>query len=219
MQIGYANRTRFQCFNARAAAAVNFGVRYPHVTAIRSLSANAPTVIGATRRWLEKSVIGLNLCPFAAGVYRADRVRFRVSESTAAAALLADLRAELRRLKEQDPAICETTLLIHPQVLTDFSDYNEFLAECDAALADMGLDGTLQIASFHPDYRFAGSQSGDVANCTNRSPFPMLHLLREASITRALAGVADPAEIYRRNIRTLRALGHEGWQRLLDDTL
>lgn len=128
-----------------------------------------------------------------------------------------DLRAELRRLHAHDPAICETTLLIHPYVLTDFADYNDFLADCDAAVADMGLEGELQIASFHPDYRFAGTPSEDVANCTNRSPFPMLHLLREASIERAIAGISDTAEIYRRNIRTLRALGAQGWRRLWDD--
>jgi hypothetical protein len=182
-----------------------------------SLSTNACNVIGLTRRWLEKSVIGLNLCPFAAGVYHGELLRFCVSEKTEPKALLADLRAELRLLHEQDPAVCETTLLIHPYVLTDFSDYNEFLADCDAAIVDMGLEGELQIASFHPNYRFADTQSADVENCTNRSPFPMLHLLREASIERAIAAVPDTTEIYRRNIRTLRALGAEGWQRLWDD--
>jgi uncharacterized protein len=166
---------------------------------------------------LEKSVIGLNLCPFAAGVYHGGLVRFCISEQTEPEALLMDVRAELRRLHDHDPAICETTLLIHPSVLTDFYDYNEFLAHCDAAIVEMGLQGELQIASFHPDYRFAGTQSGDVENCTNRSPFPMLHLLREASIERAIASVPDTAEIYRHNIRTLRAIGAQRWRTLWDD--
>ena len=174
-------------------------------------------IIAATRRWLEVSVIGLNLCPFAESVYRGDRVRFRVSEQRSAAALLQDLRQELTSLNEADPARCETTLLIHPWVLTDFIEYNDFLEVCDGTLVDMDLEGELQIASFHPQYRFSGTQPEDIDNYTNRSPHPMLHLLREASIERVLSAVSDPDEIYRRNIRTLRGLGHEGWQRLWRD--
>lgn len=163
---------------------------------------------------MEISVIGLNLCPFAESVYRGDRVRFRVSEQRTASALLQDLRGELTGLNEADPELCETTLLIHPWVLTDFIEYNDFLEVCDAQLVELGLEGELQIASFHPQYQFSGTQPEDIENCTNRSPYPMLHLLREASIERALSSVPDPDEIYRRNIRTLRGLGHEGWQRL-----
>jgi hypothetical protein len=174
-------------------------------------------IIAATRLWLERSVIGLNLCPFAESVYRADRVRFRVSEQRSASALLDDLRAELRELQAADPLRCETTLLIHPWVLTDFIEYNDFLDVCETTIVELDLEGELQVASFHPQYRFAGTQSEDIENYTNRSPFPMLHLLREASIERAVAAVPDTDEIYRRNIRTLRNLGHAGWQRLWRD--
>jgi hypothetical protein len=171
-------------------------------------------IIAATRRWLERSVIGLNLCPFAEGVYRAGRLRIRVSESRSAAALLEELRSELTGLHAADPLDRETTLLIHPWVLADFIEYNDFLDVCEAAVAELGLEGVLQVASFHPQYQFAGTASGDIENYTNRSPYPMLHLLREASIDRAIAAVPDTEEIYRRNIRTLRELGHEGWARL-----
>ncbi len=174
-------------------------------------------IIAATRRWLERSVIGLNLCPFAETVYRGGRVRFRVSDARSAAALLTELRTELNDLQTADPEHCETTLLIHPWVLTDFIEYNDFLEVCEAAIVELGLEGELQVASFHPRYQFAGTQPEDIENCTNRSPYPMLHLLREASIERAVAAVPDTDEIYRRNIRTLRDLGHAGWQRLWRD--
>ncbi len=177
----------------------------------------AEDIIAATRRWLERSVIGLNLCPFAEAVYRADRVRFRVSEQSSASGLLEELRLELSALHAADPSHCETTLLIHPSVLADFVEYNGFLGVAEAAVAELGLEGELQVASFHPQYRFAGTQCEDIENYTNRSPFPMLHLLREASIERAVAAVPDTHEIYRRNIRTLRTLGHAGWQRLWRD--
>ncbi|HWX81112.1 MAG TPA: DUF1415 domain-containing protein [Steroidobacteraceae bacterium] len=171
-------------------------------------------VILRTRRWLEKSVIGLNLCPFAEAAYRAERVRFHVSEQRSASGLLEELRAELLGLQAADPSRCETALLIHPWVLVDFLEYNEFLDVCDAAVADLGLEGELQVASFHPQYQFAETDPEDIENYTNRSPYPMLHLLREASVARAIAAVGDTDEIYRRNIRTLRELGHEGWRRL-----
>jgi uncharacterized protein len=174
-------------------------------------------IIAATRRWLERSVIGLNLCPFAESAYRGGRVRFRVSEQRSASGLLEDFCSELTELQAADPQQCETALLIHPWVLADFIEYNDFLDVCDAAIVESGLEGELQVASFHPQYRFEGTQSEDIENYTNRSPFPMLHLLREASIERAIAAVPDTDEIYRRNIRTLRTLGHEGWQRLWRD--
>jgi hypothetical protein len=170
-----------------------------------------------TRRWVEKSVIGLNLCPFAENPYRGNRVRFIVSEQRSAAGLLEELRAELQALAAADPKELETTLLIHPWVLADFTEYNDFLEVCEAAVAELNLEGELQVASFHPQYRFAQSQSDDIENYTNRSPYPMLHLLREASVERAVEAMGDPAEIYRRNIRTMRALGHAGWQRLWRD--
>ena len=159
-------------------------------------------------------MIGLNLCPFAESPYRGGRVRFHVSEQRSAAGLLEELRSELTKLASADPKECETTLLIHPWVLADFVEYNDFLEVCDAAVAELDLEGELQVASFHPHYQFAGSKPSDIENYTNRSPFPMLHILREASVERAVAAVGDAEEIYRRNIRTLRALGHAGWQRL-----
>jgi hypothetical protein len=174
-------------------------------------------IIAVTRRWLEKSVIGLNLCPFAAGPYRDNRVHFCVSEQRTASGLVEELRTELVELQAADPLQRETTLLIHPWVLTDFLEYNDFLDVCDAAVDDLGLEGELQVASFHPRYQFANTQSEDIENYTNRSPYPMLHLLREASVERAVGAAGDTEEIYRRNIRTLRELGHLGWQRLWRD--
>ncbi len=174
-------------------------------------------IISVTRRWIEKSVIGLNLCPFAENPYRGNRVCFTVSEQRSAAGLLQDLRQELQGLAAADPNDRETTLLIHPWVLADFTEYNDFLEVCDAAVAELDLEGELQVASFHPQYQFADSQPDDIENYTNRSPYPMLHLLREASVERAVAAVGDSEEIYRRNIRTLRALGRAGWQRLWRD--
>jgi uncharacterized protein len=166
---------------------------------------------------LERSVIGLNLCPFAESVYRGNRVRFRVSEQRSASALLEELRSELTDLNAADPLSCETSLLIHPWVLTDFIEYNDFLEVCEATIVELGLEGELQVASFHPQYQFAGTQSEDIENYTNRSPYPMLHILREASIERAIASGKDTEEIYRRNIRTLRELGHAGWRKLWRD--
>jgi hypothetical protein len=162
-------------------------------------------------------VIGLNLCPFAENPYRGNRVRFIISEQRSAAGLLEDLRAELQTLAAADPKKIETTLLIHPWVLADFTEYNDFLEVCEATVAELDLEGELQVASFHPQYQFAQSQPDDIENYTNRSPYPMLHLLREASVERAVEAVGDPSEIYRRNIRTMRALGHAGWQRLWRD--
>ena len=174
-------------------------------------------IIAATRLWLERAVIGLNLCPFAESVYRGNRVRFRVSEQRSASGLLDELRSELCELHAADPVRCETTLLIHPWVVTDFIGYNNFLDVCETTIAELGLEGELQVASFHPQYQFAGTQSEDIENYTNRSPYPMLHLLRESSIERAVDAVPDTSEIYRKNIRTLRELGHAGWQRLWRD--
>ena len=159
-------------------------------------------------------MIGLKLCPFAEPVHQCGRIRYRVSEQRTAEGLLDELGAELAFLSGPDAGACETTLLIHPWVLTDFMNFNDFLAVGERLVADLGLEGELQIASFHPGYRFAGTQPEDIENYTNRSPYPTLHLLREASIERALAEVPDPDEIYRRNIRTMRRLGHEGWRKL-----
>ena len=174
-------------------------------------------IISATRRWLEKSVIGLGLCPFAKSVYAAGRVRLFVSEQQTPESLLQDLERELMVLYRQDPQVCETTLLIHPWALREFADYNDFLSICDAALVQLDLEGELQIASFHPQYQFAGTQPDDIENYTNRSPYPMLHLLREDSIEQAIDGVTDTDAISANNIRIMRDLGHQGWLRLWRD--
>jgi uncharacterized protein len=171
-------------------------------------------VVAATQRWLERAVVGLNLCPFARAPLAQGRVRLRVSAATDAHALLDDLGAEAQRLMQVDAADVETTLLIHPHVFANFLDYNDFLDDVDALLAAFDLDGELQVAGFHPDYRFADSDADAIENATNRSPYPMLHLLREASIDAAIAAVPDTDAIYRRNIDTLQALGHDGWSRL-----
>ena len=171
-------------------------------------------IIESTRRWLQRAVIGLGLCPFAEKVYRDERVRYHVSEQRSAAGLLEELRSELELLQATDASRCETTLLIHPWVLNDFIEFNDFLQICDETVANLGLEGEIQVASFHPRYQFAGTESGDVENHTNHSPYPTLHLLREASIERALAGIADPQSIYEKNIVTMRELGEAGWQAL-----
>lgn len=171
-------------------------------------------VIATTRNWLEKAVIGLNLCPFARAVYAGDRIRYVVSDVKTPEALLEVLAAELEVLAETDENKTETTLLIHPLVLGDFLDYNDFLELADALVEELGLDGVLQVASFHPQYQFADTEPDDVTNCSNRSPYPTLHLLRESSVERAVAAHPDTEQIYRDNIRTLRQLGSDGWARL-----
>lgn len=171
-------------------------------------------VIASTQRWLELVVIGLNLCPFAKAVHVKRQIRYAVTAATTAEELLAELRHELELLVQANPEEVETTLLIHPHALTDFIDFHFFLREADAVVRKLGHEGSLQIASFHPSYEFAGSAPDDIENCTNRSPHPMLHLLREVSIDRAVAAFPDAAAIYERNIETMRGLGHDGWHRL-----
>ena len=175
-----------------------------------------PDYIGETRRWLERAVIGLNLCPFAKAVYMKEQVRFVLSEATDAESLLHDLHDELLWLQGADPRQTDTTLIVHPHVLGDFLDYNDFLDLADALVAELGLEGEIQIASFHPDYLFAGTAPDDVSNFTNRAPYPTLHLLREASVERAVAAFPDSDAIVERNIQTLDALGVEGWRKLME---
>lgn len=164
---------------------------------------------------MEKAVIGLGLCPFAESVYRSGRVRMQVSASRSAADLLSELQAELKFLNAADAQACETTLLIHPWVLNDFVEFNDFLQICDSTVLELDLEGEIQVASFHPQYQFAGTQPEDIDNYTNRSPYPTLHLLREASVERALTGVPDPDSIYQHNIERMRELGHAGWRVLM----
>ena len=176
--------------------------------------AGTESAIAATERWIHVAVVGLGLCPFAAPVHARQAIRIAVSAATTPAALLDDLAQEAVRLIEADPAAVETTLLVHPGVLGDFAEYNRFLGRADRLLARTGLRGVLQIASFHPQYVFAGSAADDLGNCTNRSPFPTLQLLRESSIERAVAAFGDTRVVYRRNIERMRRLGHRGWSDL-----
>jgi hypothetical protein len=171
-------------------------------------------IIAATRHWVATAVVGLELCPFAKAVHLQDLIRYAVSSAETPEELLADLLDELRTLAEADPAEIETTLLIHPEVLADFLDYNDFLDVADAALEDLDLTGVIQIASFHPEYQFAGTAPDDIENYTNRSPYPMLQLLRESSVERAVTAFPDIARIFEKNIETLRRLGLDGWKRL-----
>lgn len=174
-------------------------------------------IIAAVRRWLEVAVIGLNLCPFARAPYIAQRVRFRVSHATDDEELLADLEEELRALHAVSPEQVETVLLIHPWALNDFLDFNEFLNAADGCVEQLGFEGELQVASFHPDFQFGDADPDAIENYTNRSPFPILHLLREESISRVVDAVEDADAIYERNIALLRKLGREGWDALWQD--
>ncbi|MDO5505435.1 MAG: DUF1415 domain-containing protein [Pseudoxanthomonas suwonensis] len=173
-------------------------------------------VEAATRRWLERAVIGLNLCPFAKAVHVRSQVRIVVSDAGSESALLAQLGEELLHLRDTPADLVDTTLLVHPLLLDDFLDYNDFLDLADALLVELALDGEIQIASFHPRYQFADTEPDDVENLTNRAPFPILHLLREDSVERAVAAYPEPDAIIERNIATVRELGHAGWKRLLE---
>ena len=178
----------------------------------------AAEIVAATQVWLERAVIGLNLCPFAKAVHVKKQIRYAVTAAQTADELLAELEHELQLLAGTDPKLLDTTLLIHPQAMVDFLDFHFFLAEADALIRKLGFDGVFQIASLHPQYEFAGSEPDEIENFTNRSPYPTLHLLREASIDRAVAAFPDAAGIFEKNIETLNRLGHEGWRRLwLDD--
>jgi uncharacterized protein len=167
-----------------------------------------------TQAWLEKAVIGLNLCPFAKSVHVNQRLRYVVSAATTPELLLQELAHELLLLKRADPEEIETTLVIHPLVLQDFLDFNDFLGAADALVEDLELAGELQFANFHPAYQFAGTAPDDISNYTNRSPYPTLHILRESSIERATETMADTDSIFESNIETLDRLGLEGWKAL-----
>jgi hypothetical protein len=180
-------------------------------------SADMPStkeVIAATRHWLEKAVIGLNLCPFAKSVHVKKQVRYAVSDAIDRETLLNDLISELEHLRDTSPEKVDTTMLVHPWVLGDFLDYNDFLNVADSALEELELVGHIQIASFHPDYQFADAEPDAIDNFTNRSPYPILHLLREESIDRAVKAFPDASDIFERNIETMQRLGHDGWAAL-----
>lgn len=164
-------------------------------------------VIDSTKRWIESMVIGLNLCPFARRVFEGGKIRYVVSSAVDEDALLRDFAAEVQLLADTPITEVETTLLIHPDVLTNFLDYNDFLDRVDTHIKRARMRGVLQVASFHPEYQFAETESDDVENYTNRSPYPMLHLLREASIDAVAEDEEALLEIPQRNIATLRNLG------------
>ena len=168
------------------------------------------------RKWLEQAVLGLGLCPFAAEHWHAGRVRLTVTPAAFEQALLEDLHAELTTLDTTDSELLETTLLIVPNLLHDFGDYNQFLDLADALIDEYGWAGRFQIASFHPGYQFADTEPNDTSNLTNRSPYPLLHLLRESSVSRAVAEHANPDRIPAANIATLQALSEERRREIFD---
>ncbi len=181
-----------------------------------SSDTNSDAVIRQTRAWVEHAVIGLNLCPFANAVFRKNQIEYRVSHAGTPDELLQDLAVALEWLVGTPATDTDTLLLIHPQTLNDFLDFNDFLDVADALLQESDLDGVLQIASFHPDYQFAGVAADDLTNATNRSPFPVLHLLRETSLDQAISLLPDTEQIVERNLATMRQLGTSGWQALRD---
>lgn len=171
-------------------------------------------VVRDMQAWLECAVIGLNLCPFAKSVQVKGQIHHVVSLATEVTALREDLVRELMALQAADPEARDTTLLMAPLCLQDFLDFNDFLDEADAVLSALQLDGVLQIASFHPQFQFAGTAPDDITNHTNRAPWPTLHLLREASIDRAVQAFPEAESIYEKNMLTLEQLGHAGWKAL-----
>ena len=179
-----------------------------------SAPAGDDAVLARTRSWLEKAVIGLNLCPFAKAVYTRDQVRLVLSRARHIDDLLEELDRELELLVATPAEQIDTTLVVHPTLFPDFLDFNDFLEIAEGVLAENGLEGVIQIASFHPNFQFEGTEPEDMGNYTNRSPYPTLHLLREDSVERAVASMADPDVIYRDNIRKLEDLGLQGWRQL-----
>ena len=175
---------------------------------------DSATVTDHTRQWLEKAVIGLNLCPFAKAPHVKNLVRIGVSQARHLDGFLEDLDRELQLLGDTPADELETTLLVHPTLFPDFDTFNQMLDIADAAIVDNGLEGIVQIAPFHPDFQFEGTNSDDIGNYTNRSPYPTLHLIREDSIAKAAQAFPDASAIFERNIALLEKMGHEGWDKL-----
>ena len=175
---------------------------------------DSATVTDHTRQWLEKAVIGLNLCPFAKAPHVKNLVRISVSQARHLDGFLEDLDRELQLLGDTPADELETTLLVHPTLFPDFDTFNQMLDIADAAVVDNGLEGIVQIAPFHPDFQFEGTDSDDIGNYTNRSPYPTLHLIREDSIAKAAQAFPDASAIFERNIALLEKMGHEGWDKL-----
>ncbi|EGV36316.1 DUF1415 domain-containing protein [Neisseria weaveri] len=172
------------------------------------------TIIQNTRQWLEKAVIGLNLCPFAKAPYVKGRVRIAVSHAKHLDGFLEDLDKELLLLSETPSEKIETSLLIHPTLFTDFMVFNDLMDIADHAVIENGLEGIIQIAPFHPDFQFEGTEENDIGNYTNRSPYPTLHLIREDSIAKAAEVFPDASVIFERNIALLQDMGQKGWDEL-----
>ncbi len=175
---------------------------------------NTQAIVADIQAWMQKAVIGLNLCPFAQAAQAKNQIRYQVSTAVTKEELLRDLLSELKFLVKADAKDVDTTLLIHPQVLSNFLEFNDFLETAEAALFELKLGGVIQIASFHPRYQFAGTEADDISNYTNRSPYPILHLLREESVTRAVDSFPDVESIPEKNIATLKGLGLRGWKKL-----
>lgn len=174
-------------------------------------------LIETTQQWVEQFVIGLNLCPFARHPYRTNKVRYVVFEGNNTEKLTEKLVMEINYLLETSPSVLETTLIILPEMLADFDEYLDYLEISEFVLAELDLDEAVQVASFHPDYQFDGTQPTDVENFTNRSPFPMLHLLREDSIDRAVEAFPEVGDIPARNIETMNNLGYIHVNKMLND--
>jgi hypothetical protein len=186
----------------------------PPSSALADLPEPAALFVRDTVQWLERAVIGLNLCPFAKGVHVKGQVHYALTLADNPEQVLHCLQSELSALVAASPEVRDTTLLVVPHCLNDFLDFNDFVGLAEALLEEMGLDGTLQIASFHPQFQFGGTTADDVTNCTNRSPYPTLHLLREESIDRAVEVFPEAETIFERNMEVLRDLGMEGWSAL-----
>lgn len=186
----------------------------PHPAIRDAADRSEAAVLRDMQHWLERAVIGQNLCPFAKAVHVKKQIRWVVSDARDEQALMDDLVRELRALADADPDVIDTTMLVHPEVLQDFLDYNDFLELAEAAVAELDLEGELQVASFHPQFQFADAPADDISHASNRAPYPSLHLLREASIDRAVAAFPEAETIFERNIDTLRRLGPAGWRAL-----
>jgi hypothetical protein len=176
--------------------------------------AASETAVQDTRRWLERAVIGLNLCPFAKAVLVKDQVHFGATEADDAAGILKDFTLELDALARCAASERDTTLLVIPQGMEDFLTFNDLAGRAERIVRKRGLEGVVQVATFHPHFVFEDTDEDDITNATNRSPYPILHLLREESVDRAVAAFPDAADIYEANMETLRRLGPEGWQAL-----
>lgn len=182
------------------------------------MSDGADVALAETRHWLERVVIGLGLCPFAAAPYRGERILFRACTATSDDKVYAAFVATVDELLSHTPERQETALLVLTRALAGFEDYLEMLGALEHAIEEAGLSGVLQLASFHPDYRFEGVDADDPSNWTNRSPFPVFHLIREAGLAEALASYPDPERIPERNVALLRKIGVKGIRSLLEGT-